>query len=162
MKVNPINNNQTNFGAKLKLTGEVKRMQIHRSNRLEELKNLAELIGTKKDVITVNVGDVIRHETQNWSEMGHNYEVTPLSVKILATAVLDNEKISEDKNIGTKYSTANVCSEDLCINCIERFLHDLHEFDLVKKIMKTLEKDEVYIREIYKKKESNLRAMLKS
>ena len=52
MKVNPINNNQTNFGAKLKLTGEVKRMQIHRSNRLEELKKFAELIGTKKDVIT--------------------------------------------------------------------------------------------------------------
>ena len=95
MKVNPINNNQTNFGAKLKLTGEVKRMQIHRSNRLEELKNLAEQIGTKKDVITVNVGDVIRHKTQSWSEMGQDYEVTPLSVKILATAVLDNEKISK-------------------------------------------------------------------
>ena len=162
MKVNPINNNQTNFGAKLKLTGEVKRMQILSSNRLWELKNLAELIGTKKDVITVNVGDVIRHKTQRWSEMGQDYEVTPESVKILATAVLDNEKISEDKNIGTEYSTANVCSEDLCINCIEGFLHDLHEFDLVKKIMKTLKKDEVYLREIYKEEESNLRAMLKS
>ena len=149
MRIDPIDNNLATFQAKLKLSGDVEALHKYRKYNVDYLKCMAETIGTKKDTISINVGEFVKHKTQSWSEMGHRCEVTPASMKILANVMFDNEKLCENKNIGFDNCHAMFNKVDMCFECIENFLFTLRAFDKSKKMG-------------WKEQETELRKELKS
>ena len=114
MQVQRIQNNNnynTNFGAKLQTNG----MSNLPEKSIENFKQLAKLIGSKKDIVAIHLKDVTK-ETTVWHEMGNRYVdetlwqnidtatyingiITPMRIKALVTSkelTLENIKSIEN------------------------------------------------------------------
>ena len=98
MKINPINNNQTNFQAKVKIRYTKDGAVYPLSKSWEaHLKNLGKKIGTEKDTIRISLGKC-NTNTESWSEMGHRCVANNKSRYIAVKSTINNK--TKDKYIG--------------------------------------------------------------
>ena len=119
-RIQSNNNYNTNFGAKLIISGHTDDIGKHTKKLWREK---AKQIGSDKDTIKLKFSKRKEH-SDSYAEMGEHFAWTTESRDILATAKINGMTLYDKKDIGY-YTSADVNTYDLLDKNVQEFLNKL-------------------------------------